>query len=265
VTGGVSSAGGARGGNTSAGNGPSAGAAGDSTPPGEGGAAGAGEVEGGAPSAGGGGAGGTGSPTGGANASTTGGATGKGGGDACPEPPPGPGEGGLYDGSISIAGPDDAEMANEYSEITGDLVIQSSYEGVLDLPNLVRLGGTLRAESPLIMNNTAIDWGRMTELRVPNLESIGGQLYLYLLQELVETDFRNLHTVADDVYIYRILGLRRVRLDSLTECGGLYFADDQLLAQCEIDAICERVAGTCQGADPDCTCATECGLLTPHC
>jgi hypothetical protein len=204
--------------------------------------------------------------TGGRASATGGSAEGGAAGAACPEPPPGPGEGGVFDGSLSIAGPDDAAEADLYSEITGDLVIESSYEGVLELPNLVTIGGRLDVQSPLINNNTAVDYGRMTELHLPNLETIGGALYLYLLTALVETDFRNLTSVGGDVYIYRVPNLRRVRLDALNAAGSVYFADDFALPKCEMDAICGRLGSSnCQSGDEDCTCAEVCGLFTPDC
>jgi hypothetical protein len=159
----------------------------------------------------------------------------------------------------------DADAAQSYSEITGDLSVAASYEGVLELLNLVGVGGSVTVESPLTTDSTAVDWVRITELRLPNLVGIGGRLYLYLTMGLVETDFRSLETIGEEMYIHRNLGLRRMRLDSLTECPYTYFGDTFELPRCEIDAICAIGSSNCETGREGCTCPVECGLLTPHC
>lgn len=190
---------------------------------------------------------------------------GSGGAPDCPSESQ-PLEGDVVEGDQVIATAEQANALRTVTQITGDLQVASSYSGVLELPNLRVLGGSLVVESPLIENHTAIDWGRMTELRLPNLQSIGGRLYLYLTNALVETDFHRLESVGAEVYIYRNVALRRIGLDSLSQAPSVYFADDLAAAQCEVDAICSRVGKICGPAGGSkCSCELLCGRIVPHC
>jgi hypothetical protein len=172
----------------------------------------------------------------------------------------------VFDGDLLIASSGDAEAASAWSELTGTLRIAPSYQGVLYLPNLVRVGGDVFLEGNAVAGMDESTWALITELRLPNLESIGGQLYVYLTAQLVETDFRNLETVGYRVYYMRNLALRRIGLDSLTgSAASTSIQASPEAASCEIEAICGGSGCGEQYSDADCTCDVRCGRREPHC
>lgn len=149
--------------------------------------------------------------------------------------------------------------------MTGDITVLPSYTGALELPNLLRVGGSVIVWGDAVEYSDI--WHGITALRLPNLTSIGDELFVYLTQCLAETDFRSLRSVGYRVYYMRNLGLRRVGLDSF-EQGAVEIAASPLVAVCELDAICMRVGIPICGqqySNEDCTCATRCGRLEPHC
>src|SRR6185436_10050324 len=107
---------------------------------------------------------------------------GAGGGACAVEAPAG---GTVFEGSITINNAADAVAAQAYTEITGSLVMGIAFTGAVDLPRLRAVGGDVYAEG-----------GGMTNLRAPNLASIGNDLWIYLVTELVEVDLRSLVTVG---------------------------------------------------------------------
>jgi hypothetical protein len=185
----------------------------------------------------------------------------------CPSPPPAPRAGEVLDGDVTITSATDAEGAAGLSEITGTLLIASSFSGVLYLPNLQRVGGDVHLEGDVAAGAAESEWAGITELRLPNVQSIGGELYLYLTGALVETDFRSLEVVGSRVYYMRNLALRRIGLDSIT-AGPVDIQASPLAASCEIDAICARIGAPSCGSeysDPDCSCVERCQRLEPSC
>jgi hypothetical protein len=196
-----------------------------------------------------------------------GGAAGAQGETSCPKLPPAPEAGQVLDGDLTVSSVADAESALPIAEITGSLVIAPSFPGVLYLPNLRRVGADVQLQGNAVAGRPESEWAAITELRLPNLERIDGELYLYLTGALVETDFRSLQTVGDRVYYMRNLALRRIGLDSIM-AGSVSIQASPQAAACEIDAICEQVGAASCGAeysDPDCDCAYHCGRLEPRC
>jgi hypothetical protein len=190
---------------------------------------------------------------------------GGGGAPACPAKPVAV-SGAVHEGDVFIATRDDAEAARAFSEVTGDLVVLPSYCGALELPNLVTVGGSVNVSGG-VTDAQEVLYPDVTALRLPNLASIGDELYLYLTYSLVETDFRSLESVGYRVYYMRNLALRRIGLDSLTQASVSIMASP-LVAQCEIDAICNQVGSTSCGtttSEVTCTCETRCERLEPVC
>jgi hypothetical protein len=191
---------------------------------------------------------------------------GGGGAPGCPTPPTAvPGE--VREGDLVIATRADAEAARALSEVTGDVTVLPSYCGVLELPNLVTVGGSVRVSAEMSEDAQDVFYPKVTALRLPNLASIGNELFIYLAYSLVETDFRSLETVGYRVYYMRNLALRRIGLDSLTQASATFSACP-LAAPCEIEAICNQVGSTGCGATSSevaCTCETHCDRLEPVC
>jgi hypothetical protein len=191
---------------------------------------------------------------------------GGGGAPACaPKPVALPGN--VHEGDVVIATRADAEAARALSEITGDLTVLPSYCGPLELPNLVTVGGSVRVQPENLGDTQQKIYPELTALSLPNLTSIGSELFLYLAYSLVETDFRSLESVGYRVYYMRNLALRRIGLDSLTQ-GDVTLAALPVAAPCEIEAICNQVGSTgCGATTPEvtCTCETRCERLEPVC
>jgi hypothetical protein len=175
--------------------------------------------------------------------------------------------GDVLEGDLVIATRADAEAARAISEVTGDVTVLPSYCGVLELPNLVTVGGSVRVSAQTSDDAQEVIYPDLTALRLPNLTSIGDELFVYLAYSLVETDFRSLESVGYRVYYMRNLALRRIGLDSLTATDAT-FAACPLAAPCEIEAICNQVGSSGCGAtssDVTCTCETRCERLEPVC
>ena len=168
---------------------------------------------------------------------------------------------------LIIANAADAISAASVAEVGGSLVIQPSFAGELDLPNLQNVAGDVRLEGHAVAGAPESEWAAITALRLPNLQSVGGEVFVYLTGQLLETDFRRLATVGERVYFMRNLALRRVGLDALM-AGSVSIQASPLAAACEIEAICARVGSTGCGAeysDPACSCETRCTRLEPRC
>ncbi len=188
------------------------------------------------------------------------------GDSSCPAAPEEPEAGATLDGDLIVGSLQDAEAALTISEVGGSLVITRSFPGELYLPHLRRVGHDVRLQGDAAMGPES-SWAAITRLRLPHLESVGGELYVYLTGSLVETDFRGLKTVGVRVYYMRNLALRRIGLDSLTSASVSINASP-LAASCEIVAICSQVGATDCGSeysDPDCQCVEQCGRLAPQC
>lgn len=186
----------------------------------------------------------------------------------CPIEPIAAAGGDVLDGDLVIASVADAAAAEHLSEVSGTLRIAPTYPGVLFLPNLVRVGKDVHVEGHVVAGAPEAEWARITELRLPNLTHVGGQLFVYLTGALTETDLRKLETVGERVYYMRNLALRRIGLDLLQNAAVGIQASPQA-ASCEIDAVCAQVGGgtSCgsQYSDPNCTCEPRCGRLEPNC
>ena len=185
----------------------------------------------------------------------------------CPSDPPPPQAGGVVEGDLIIADAADAVSALSVAEVRGSLVIEPSFPGELDLPNLQNVGGDVRLEGHAVAGAPESQWAAITALRLPNLQSVGGELFVYLTGQLVETDFRRLTVVGEQIYFMRNLALRRVGLDALVD-GSVSIQASPVAAACEIEAICAQVGSTGCGAEystPGCSCETRCGRLEPSC
>lgn len=208
---------------------------------------------------------GTSSGVGGTAAGSPGG--GQAGNSECESGADSPASGRSVEGDLLIVSPADAEAAQDVSEITGSLEITTAFEGVLDLPNLVTVGGRVSISGGSSADGQSVVWPGITELRLPNLTSIGDELYVYLTDALVETDLRSLTHVGYRVYYMRNLALERIGLDALSY-ADVSIQSCPVAAACEIDAICARVGQTECGrvySDPDCTCNERCGRTESSC
>jgi hypothetical protein len=175
--------------------------------------------------------------------------------------------GDVLDGDLIIATVADAVAAEHVAEVSGTLQIAPTFPGVLSLPNLVRVGKDVYLEGHAVAGAPSAEWSQITELRLPNLTHIGGQLFVYLSGSLTETDLRKLETVGERVYYMRNLALRRIGLDLLKDASVEIYASPQAAA-CEIEAVCAQVGGTACGSvysDSNCSCELRCGRLEPNC
>ena len=171
-----------------------------------------------------------------------------------------PAGGTVFEGSITINSAADATAAQAYTDITGSLVIGVGFTGAVDLPRLRTVGGDVYAEG-----------GGMTNLRAPNLASIGGDLWVYLVTKLVELDLRSLVTVGGRLWVYRNPKLATLRLDALRQVAeDVQIRDDSPLGACVVDDIASHVtAGMTVNAlgtpHPDCHCETVCNHAEERC
>lgn len=114
-----------------------------------------------------------------------------------------------------------------------------------------------------------IDWPAITELRLPNLTSVGGELFIYRTDALIETDFRSLESVGTRVYIHRNLVLQRIGLGSLSDAPDVHVSANPEFPECELQALCDRLGSATCGAfgfgREDCSCASRCGVLEAMC
>jgi len=195
---------------------------------------------------------------GGAAGTGAAGGQGGGGGGACAVEAP---EGGtVFEGSIAINNAADAVAAQAYTEISGSLVIGLGFTGAVDLPRLRSVGGDVFAEG-----------GNMTNLRAPNLTSIGNDLWVYLVSQLVEVDLRSLVTVGGRLWVYRNAKLATLRLDALRQVAeDVQIRDDSPLGACVVDDIASHItAGMTKialgVAHPDCHCETVCDHAEERC
>jgi hypothetical protein len=183
----------------------------------------------------------------------------------CPSQPAAPAGSDVLDGDLVISTIADALAAQDLSEISGTLQIAPTFPGVLSLPNLVRVGKDVYLEGHVVAGAPEAEWAQITELRLPNLAHIGGQLFVYLTGALTETDFRKLEAVGERVYFMRNLALRRIGLD-LLKAADVGIQASPRAAACEIDAVCGQVGGCgAEYSDPNCTCELRCGRLEPSC
>ncbi len=190
----------------------------------------------------------------------TGGAGGNGGAGGGPCIVEAPAGGTVFEGSITINNAADATAAQAYSDITGSLVIGIAFAGVVDLPRLRTVGGDVFAEG-----------GGITNLRAPNLTSIGEDLWIYLVTALVEVDLRSLVTVGGRLWVYRNPKLATLRLDALRQVAeDVQIRDDSPLGACVVDDIVSHVTsgmtivalGT---PHPNCHCETVCNHAEERC
>ncbi len=210
------------------------------------------------------GAGGTGITTSaGASTSTGSDSSGSGGtaGAGC-GPTPAPGT--VLEGDLVLSTPGDVAAAQAYAEVTGNLEVSPGLQ-VLELPNLVAIGGDIRFESLSLVT-----------LFLPNLRTLGGELWLYLNMELLEADFRNLERVGESIYIHRNIALRSIQLFSLESIGGvpvsdptpIEFSAQLALPTCFEDRLIEMIPQLetqLIGSQVECTCTLECDLLVADC
>lgn len=239
--------------------------AGGSTPSGAGSGALAGggaDSNGGAPSETGGGAGGDsdaaglgGAPAAG-HSGTQAGGVGDGGALCAPDPPPA--EGTVYDGDLALESGADIDAARSYSRITGCLTLDVA-AGEVSLPNLVSIG-SLHAQS-----------SALTRLSLPNVQTIDGELWVYLNGSLTALDLRRLEEVGGRFYIHRNIALSDLQLISLRSVHGSttnFDTDSEItgnirLPACLLDvpkARFQTFAFT--SGVPTCSCSVECDYVS---
>jgi hypothetical protein len=186
------------------------------------------------------------------------GAAGSGSGGGCGVEAPAGGT--VFEGSITINNAADVTAAQAHSEIKGSLAIGAAFTGAVDLPRLRTVGGDVYAEG-----------GGMTNLRAPNLTSIGNDLWIYLVTELVEVDLRSLVTVGGRLWVYRNPKLATLRLDDLSQVAeDVQIRDDSPLGACVVDDIASHItAGMTKVAlgtpHPNCHCETVCNHVEERC
>lgn len=173
-----------------------------------------------------------------------------------------PEPGSVLTGDLVLLTPEDVATAQGYSEITGGLAVSPSLQ-VVELPNLVAIGGGIRFESLSLVT-----------LALPNLQTLGGELWLYLNLELLEADFRSLEEVGGRVYIHRNAVLRSIQLFSLQSIGGMpvsgpvamEFSAQLALPTCFEERLTELIPNLhLIGSDVECACALTCDLLVADC
>ena len=169
----------------------------------------------------------------------------------------------VYDGSVEITDPSDAAAILSFAEITGTLSVRPPFTGVLELPNLRRLGGDLFVEGssgePPVPDH-------VTELRLPNLERIDGQLWIYLAWNLVAVDLHELETVGSRFWIHRNIELRTLRLDSLSEIGAdVQVSGNLSLPSCMTDPIMPIASLAFANGGTSCWCEAVCEHLEGRC
>ena len=171
---------------------------------------------------------------------------------------------GVFEGDVTLSKPSDVAAIADFAEIRGSLRILPTYAGVVDLPSLQKLGGDLHVDDPL---SPAIESIQLTSLRVPNLQRIDGELWIYLALKLTELDLHSLESVAGRVFIMRNLSLRIVRLDRLTAAGGVIFSAQTSLPSCATEAVPVLTDVTLANgsADTDCHCESPCGYPQARC
>ncbi len=244
--------------------------------------------------------------TGGASAVTggtsaaTGGAIGNGGeptatGGAseptdCPElggPDPDPDDGGTYDGDLVIESHDELEALGTYSVITGNLTIGGS--GTPGAETIQELDlSSAGSGGDLTIRNT-----RVTDLELPRLERVEGQLWVSLNLELLEvrmpeltsvldlyldtdakllrSEFPKLEEVSGTLYVHRNLKLVSWGLDALRSVGSVTITANASLPQCLVDALNENTGMMASseligaGSPPICDCPEQCGRIVVDC
>lgn len=172
---------------------------------------------------------------------------------------------GAFVGDVTLATEDDVAAIADVAEIHGSLRVTETFSGVLSLPNLTYLGGELHVEGsdgpPSLPN-------QVTSVRLPNLERIDGQLWLYLAWNLRELDLRSLESVGGQIFIMRNISLQVARFDSLTEVeGGVTFSAQLSLPGCITEPF-PLIGGESLAngsADQDCHCESPCGYLQARC
>lgn len=198
----------------------------------------------------------------GASSSPPGTGSGSGGAAGAATCGPLPEPGAVLDGDLSLLTPDDVANAQQYSEVTGNLAVSPSLQ-VVELPNLVAIGGAIHFESL-----------SLTHLALSNLRTLGGELWLYLNLELLEADFRSLEEVGGRVYIHRNIALHSIQLFSLISIGGMpvsgpvpmEFSAQLALPNCFEDRLIELIPNlSLIGSDVQCACVLECDLLVADC
>ena len=172
---------------------------------------------------------------------------------------------GVLEGDVILRRPSDVVAISGFAEIRGSLHILPTYSGVVDLPNLQKLGGDLHVEGTSSPTTGTI---LLTTLRLPNLQRIDGGLWMYLASQLVELDLHSLESVAGEVFIMRNLSLRVVRLDRLTAVDdSVIFSAQTSLPSCATVAVSVLTDVTLANgfADTDCHCESPCGYPQARC
>jgi hypothetical protein len=172
---------------------------------------------------------------------------------------------GAFEGDVILSTSGDVAAIADFAEIRGSLRVLSTYSGVLDLPNLRSLGGDLHVEGT---PSPAAVVSQLTSLRLPNLERIDGEVWIYLAWNLGEVDLRSLESVAGQLFIMRNVSLRVARLDALGEVGGgMTFQAQTSLPSCVTDPVSLLAGLTLANgaADTRCHCESPCGYLQAKC
>ncbi len=141
--------------------------------------------------------------------------------DACPIAPEPVGTR-VHEGDLVLSDAASVAAAWSVKEITGDLRFSTSASDLADvsLPNLQRLGGDFNAETTPFVR-----------MHFPNLEEIGGELFLSANLALERTDFRSL-TRAGYVYFVRNLKLKTVGMGALREADFAGFFSGDPIVDC---------------------------------
>lgn len=209
----------------------------------------------------------------------------------CPEragPDADPDDGGIYDGDLVIESSGELQALGTYSVITGDLTIGGAgtpFEGEipeLAFSHLREVGGDL-----------TIRYTHLTDLELPRLERVGGQLWVSLNLELLElrmpeltsvqdlyldtdvklvrSEFPKLEEVSGTLYVHRNIELESWGLDALRSVASVTITANESLPQCLVDALNENTGmmasseATGVSSPPICDCPEECGRIVVDC
>ena len=198
-------------------------------------------------------------------------------------------DGGSYDSTLSITSPGLEDLIGTYSTIKGDLLIGPVGPDGAPRIEQIDLSHVRVVEGSLLIRNTGL-----TELSMPRLETVSGQLWISLNLELSQvslpelrstgdffldanvsllaSEFPKLETVNGQLYIHRNIELVSWGLDALhTVTGGVTITANPALPFCLVDALGAATGLTLSSEfrgdvpPPACDCSRDCGRLVPEC
>lgn len=194
---------------------------------------------------------------------------GTGGFDTCDEPSLPEITGPVYEGDVFVLTAADMEAIEEYAEITGSLIVGTSFVGAFDLPNLRRVGGDVYVEGVITNAGNLVD-SQVTQIRLPALVSIDGTLWIYLNTSLETLDLRRVEQIGNRFWVYRNVALWDLRLDALRSFGGdAQVQGNPRIPRCYTEMLAAQLPGETGaivgGTETDCSCEETCDRVVVVC